>query len=133
MAKGKFGTAINCIDGRVQLPVIKWITQKYNLDYVDMITKPGPDLVVSDPHHKKIESVRTRVEVSVNKHGSKIVFITGHHDCAGNPVSKQIHLQQIEKSLETIKSWKIPGVEKIVGLWLDENWQVEKIKEILPV
>ncbi|MCX8015603.1 MAG: hypothetical protein N2748_06235, partial [candidate division WOR-3 bacterium] len=76
----------------MQLPLIKWVTENYGLDYVDMVTKPGPDLVVSDPHHKKIESVKSRVEVSVSKHNSKIIFIAGHYDCAVNPVSKDIHL-----------------------------------------
>lgn len=36
----KFATAINCIDGRTQLPVIEWARKKYGVDYVDMITKP---------------------------------------------------------------------------------------------
>lgn len=47
IAKDKFGTAINCIDGRVQLPVIKWLKENYYLDFVDMITEPGPDKVLS--------------------------------------------------------------------------------------
>ena len=34
-----FATCLNCIDGRVQLPAINWITEKYNVKYVDMITK----------------------------------------------------------------------------------------------
>ncbi len=127
MAKGKFGTAINCIDGRVQLPLIKWITENYNLDYVDMVTKPGPDMVVSDPQHKKIESVRSRVEVSVTTHGSKIIIIAGHHDCAVNPVSKEEHFVQIKKAVAVIKAWKFTSVDKIVGVWINENWAVEQI------
>lgn len=35
---GKFATAINCMDGRVQIPVIEYIKSKYEVDYVDMIT-----------------------------------------------------------------------------------------------
>jgi Putative carbonic anhydrase len=41
MGEGKFGTAINCMDGRVQEPVINWMKVRYGLDYVDMI---NPDL-----------------------------------------------------------------------------------------
>ena len=37
----KFGTAINCIDGRTQQPVIDYIKQNYAVDMVDMITFPG--------------------------------------------------------------------------------------------
>lgn len=39
----RFGTAINCIDGRTQEPVIN-LKQKYN----DMVTFPGVDGVISN-------------------------------------------------------------------------------------
>jgi hypothetical protein len=39
----RFGTAINCIDGRTQEPVIDFMKQKYNIDGVDMLTFPGVD------------------------------------------------------------------------------------------
>lgn len=129
MAQGKFGTAINCIDGRVQLPLIKWVMENYKLDYVDMVTKPGADLVVSDPYHKKIESVKSRVEISIAKHNSRIIFIAGHYDCAANPVSKAEHFEQIKKAIKTIKSWNFSSVDKIIGVWINEQWQVEKIAE----
>ena len=44
----KFGTAINCIDGRTQEPVIDFMKQKYNIDGVDMVTFPGVDGVISN-------------------------------------------------------------------------------------
>jgi hypothetical protein len=36
----KFATAINCRDGRTQLPVIEWLKKEYGATYVDMITEP---------------------------------------------------------------------------------------------
>ena len=47
MSHGKFGTAINCLDGRVQLPVSNWMKMQFHLDYIDMITEPGPDKIVA--------------------------------------------------------------------------------------
>jgi Putative carbonic anhydrase len=41
MARSGFGTAINCIDGRVQLPVIGWIRGVLALEYVDLVTELG--------------------------------------------------------------------------------------------
>ncbi|MEN6292607.1 MAG: carbonic anhydrase [Methanobacterium sp.] len=43
-----FATCLNCIDGRVQLPVINWIMKNYNVKYVDMITKAGMDGFLAD-------------------------------------------------------------------------------------
>ncbi|MFC1892716.1 carbonic anhydrase [Chloroflexota bacterium] len=60
MTNNIFATAINCIDGRVQVPVIDWLRRQYGADYVDMITGPGPerflaegkDLMVSASIHR---------------------------------------------------------------------------------
>jgi len=34
MVSGKFGTVINCIDGRTQAPVSDWIKENHSVDYV---------------------------------------------------------------------------------------------------
>ncbi|MEO0075174.1 MAG: carbonic anhydrase [candidate division WOR-3 bacterium] len=129
MAEGKFGTAINCMDGRVQLPVIEWTKKHYELDYVDMITEPGPEKILTEAQDKRIESIKSRVAISVNKHDSKIIVVASHCDCAGNPCSKQEHFEQIKKAIKTIKSWNFSSVNKIIGVWINEQWQVEKIAE----
>ncbi|MFA5065730.1 MAG: carbonic anhydrase [Dehalococcoidia bacterium] len=126
MHTGKFGTAINCMDGRSQLPVTDWMKSKYGLDYVDMITEPGPEklLYQSSPEH--VKSIKSRVEISVSAHGSKIIALFAHHDCAGNPVSKEEHIRQVRDSLKLIESWGLP-VNDIIGLWLNDGWTVEPI------
>ncbi|MEO7000427.1 MAG: carbonic anhydrase, partial [Ktedonobacterales bacterium] len=43
MATGTFGTAINCIDGRVQAPVAEWLKINCHVTWVDMVTVAGPD------------------------------------------------------------------------------------------
>lgn len=45
--KKVFGTALNCIDGRTQIPIINWMKENFGLDYVDLITEPGMDKVLS--------------------------------------------------------------------------------------
>jgi hypothetical protein len=44
----RFGTAINCIDGRTQQVVIDHMKQNYNIDGVDMVTFPGADGLLSE-------------------------------------------------------------------------------------
>jgi len=48
----KFVTVINCIDGRVQKPVINKFQKDYNADYIDMITEPGPNLILAENSKK---------------------------------------------------------------------------------
>ena len=126
MSEKKFVTAINCMDGRVQLPVIEWMKKEYKADYVDMITEPGPNKILTEKEPGScVDSIKKRVEISVLKHASKIIAITSHDDCAGNPIEKETQLHQIKESVETIRSWgfNIP----VIGLWIDDLWTVHKI------
>ncbi len=126
MSEKKFVTAINCMDGRVQLPVIDWMKRHSTADFVDMITEPGPNKILADNHEiDLIHSLKKRVEISVVKHASAQIAIIGHFDCAGNPVNKETQLLQIKAAVHTIRSWdfQIP----VIGLWVDDNWTVHKI------
>jgi carbonic anhydrase-like protein len=67
----RFGTAINCIDGRTQEPVID-LKQKYNIDGVDMVTFPGVDGVISNGENSdEIGLIRNAVPYEKYVIGSK--------------------------------------------------------------
>lgn len=126
MSHGSFATAINCMDGRTQSPVINYIRKKYKVDYVDLITEPGPIRILAENKDKMtLESIKRRVEISTGKHCSEHIAIVGHHDCAGNPVEKEIQLKQILDSIKTVKSWGF-RVE-IIGLWIDKKWTAHEV------
>lgn len=60
MVEGKFGTAINCMDGRIQIPIINWLKEKYNLDFIDTITEPGVDKITAVKDDEKTEKIKSR-------------------------------------------------------------------------
>jgi carbonic anhydrase len=123
----KFATAINCMDGRVQLPVLEYIKNKYKVDYVDVITLPGPNKVLTEGKDKGVfESIKKCIGISVDIHDSRLVAICGHYDCAGNPTKKETQTKQIIDAIKRIKSW-YPNVQ-VIGLWIDQNWEVEEVK-----
>jgi len=128
MARGPFATAINCMDGRVQDPVAVWLKERFQVDYVDAITEPGPDKLLGEKQPDACESIKRRVMISVNAHGSRVVAIVSHHDCAGNPVSKEEHLTQLAKCMDVVSSWGLEGAQ-VLGLWVNESWQVELIHD----
>ena len=117
MSEKSFATSLSCIDGRVQLPMINWIKEKYLVDYVDTITAPGIDKVISD---NDVQSIKKSVMISVSNHKSSHIVISGHFGCAGNPVSDEEHFAQIKKSVEIVNSWNL-NVD-VVGIWIDENF-----------
>ncbi len=125
MSHGTFATAINCMDGRTQLSVNTWARKQFGVDFVDTITEPGPDKILAEAGNPLAESIKARVRISVEKHGSKNIVLVAHHDCAGNPVEKQIHLAHLQKAAENVAKWgfSVP----IHLLWVNEHWEVEQI------
>ena len=123
MAKGKFATSVSCMDGRIQIPLTNWIKENFSVDYVDTISEPGIDKLVAD--NTDLESVKIKVGISINKHESELIVVSGHYDCAGNPVSNEQHITQIKKGIEVISSWNL-GV-KIVGVWVDDTWKINTV------
>jgi hypothetical protein len=125
----KFACAINCMDGRVQDAVKNHIKKKYNVDYVDMVTEPGPNKIICDENECDIaiiEDIKKRVAVSVEHHGSKIVAVAGHFGCAGNPAPKEEQIQQLKKCKETVEAFGFPV--EVILLWVEGDW--ETVEEI---
>ncbi len=122
----KFCTAINCMDGRVQVPVIEYLQNRFNAEYVDAITEAGANRVLAvrdDPH--LVKSMLEKLKISLEKHNSVGVAIVGHYDCAGNPTHRDEQIEHIKKAIDFIHQ-HYPTIE-IIGLWVDENWEINEI------
>ncbi|MBA4718157.1 MAG: hypothetical protein HRO68_03280 [Nitrosopumilus sp.] len=123
MSEGKFATSISCIDGRIQLPLAKWIKENYSVDYVDAITEPGVDKNVT--RDSITASIKTKATISIRTHKSELIVFSGHYNCAANPVSNEEHIEFIKKGVEVISSWNLGA--KVVGVWVDDSWTVNAI------
>lgn len=125
MAEGTFGTVINCMDGRTQLPLNEWMRERFGVDYVDTITEPGPNGILAKGEVPLMDSIKDRVEISVNGHGSRIIVLVGHYNCAGNPGPREMQDDHVMKGIEVIKSWNYPV--RILGVWVGDDWKVQTI------
>lgn len=120
-----FCTSIHCMDGRIQEPIIQYLKELYGILYVDTITEPGPNKILAEQTSEAaLQSIHERVRISVEKHGSHLIAVSGHHDCAGNPNDETVQQLHIEKSVEYLKS-RYPEV-KIIGLWIDSRWEIHQ-------
>ena len=123
MAEGKFATSVSCIDGRIQIPLTKWIKENYSVDYVDTITEPGVDKTITE--NSVFESIKTKVSISINAHKSELIVFSGHYNCAANQVSNEEHIELIKKGIGVISSWNLGA--KVIGVWVDDSWNVNTI------
>jgi hypothetical protein len=111
------------MDGRIQGPIQEYLKGGYNVKYVDAITEPGPcKIIAENTDINAINSILQRVKISVDIHKSKLIAISGHHDCAGNPCEAEDQKEQIKQTVEYFKNL-YPDIE-VIGLWVDSNWQV---------
>ena len=121
-----FGTVINCMDGRTQLPANAYLRRQLEVEYVDTITEAGPVRILAEDSASDLaRSILNRVRISTDKHGSQCVAIVAHHDCAGNPVPKDVQLGQLDLAVRFVAA-QCPGI-RILGLWIDEEWSVTQV------
>jgi carbonic anhydrase len=122
-----FGTAINCMDGRVQLPVIQYLKRRFGVRYIDMVTEAGPDLILSEKKPRlTVQSIYRRVDISIKKHHSKGIAIVGHHDCAGNPITKKCHHVLLKKAIRMLKEKY--NIDQVIALWVDKDFTIRELK-----
>ena len=126
MGHGRFCTAINCMDGRTQRPVIEYLEKRFGVEYVDSITEPGPVRVLAEGQPiPQFDSIMARLRISLDKHGSVGVAVVAHDDCAGNPLLKDQQLVQLRAAVACLRT-RCPNVP-VIGLWVGENWKAEEL------
>ncbi|MDI6845603.1 MAG: hypothetical protein QME28_05630 [Candidatus Saccharicenans sp.] len=127
MSEKRFVTAINCMDGRVQKCVNRWLKNLYQVDYVDVTTAPGPVRILASGEPEYLAaSIQRCPTVSVEKHCSPAVAIVAHHDCAVNPLTRETQIERLLQAGERLRNL-FPELD-IRLLWVDENWKVHEIR-----
>ncbi len=118
----RFCTVINCMDGRTQKPVVKFLEEYFQVDFVDNITEPGPVKILADQAPvAQLEDITLCLRISLEKHGSVGVAVVAHFDCGGNPVPEPEQREQIGRALEFLKP--LCGDVPVIGLWLGADWR----------
>ena len=119
----KRATCLNCMDGRVQLPVLTWIKANYPVDFVDVITEAGMDGILAK--QEDISEVLRSIKISVNLNKSIRLFVVGYYDYRGNPVDENCHRKEIANAVQRLKPfWP---AQEVIGLWVNDQWQVELV------
>ncbi|MCL5010456.1 MAG: hypothetical protein M1289_02525 [Patescibacteria group bacterium] len=119
------------MDGRVQEPVLRFGRKIFKAKYADTITEPGlVGLLPKEPVEGRLfESLKAKIEISLNKHHSRGVIVHGHRDCAGNPVNDEKHKKDILESARLIRLFvpqEIPVLPVFVRR-IKEHWLAEEL------
>jgi hypothetical protein len=129
---GKFGTTINCMDGRSIVAAHDWMRENSDVQFIDSITEPGMDGWLGKISEEQRAWLKRKIEISTKGHGSRLITVVGHDECAGNPVSPEKHhieakqgailIQEILRELNILDAEVIPlWAQMVSGKWVAER------------
>jgi hypothetical protein len=122
----KFSVAINCMDGRAQLPVIEFLKKRFNADFVDCVTEAAPaQILAGETNRRQVQSIIDRIDLSITQHKPVAIAIIACEQCPGDSADKQKQLERLDLSVKFLKR-QYSSVE-VIGLWIDKNWAVNEI------
>jgi len=129
-----FFTTIGCMDGRVQEVAAEFGRKKFSAIYPDTITEAGlvGKLTEGSPDQGLIDSIKNKLDISLEKHHSKGIVVHGHQECAGNPVEDEKHRDDIRKSVQIIKSLT-NSLVPVLGVFVkrasqdSSKWEAEEV------
>ncbi|MFV2102940.1 carbonic anhydrase [Micromonospora sp. LOL_024] len=128
----RFATMFTCIDGRIQRPLDSWVRGHLAVDYLDTITEPGPEAVLTTIGGSWLDALLEKVRISQLAHGSGTLVVAAHSDCAGNPVSVAEHHRQLREGLARLTT-RLPGTRLLAvhaDRCGDRCWAPELVAEI---
>ncbi|MBE9518896.1 MAG: hypothetical protein IMY68_10015 [Bacteroidetes bacterium] len=122
----KFGTLVNCTDGRVQYPVMDYLKKKYDFDFFDAANEAGPLRTLTKNSDKcRLITLKEQIRTSLEEHNSKFIALVGHHDCTDNPGDRAFQENQMDKALDYLQRSFGTSI-RYVGLYVNEQWEVEE-------
>ena len=122
----KFGTVINCTDGRVQYPVLDYLKNNFDLDFFDSANEAGPLRTLTKKSDKcRLITLKEQIRASLEDHESKFIALVGHHDCTDNPGDRAFQEDQLDLSLDYLQRAFGTGITYL-GLYVNERWEVEE-------
>jgi hypothetical protein len=115
----------------VQRPVVDYLRRQYGVDYVDLITEPGPERAMTDPARTEIQAaIRRNASFSVAGHDAELIAVTAHDDCLGNDADSTTRLAQLRAARQVVTGWDL-GVE-VIALWVHMDGNVEESATAIP-
>ena len=122
----KFGTVVNCTDGRVQYPVMDYLKKHYDFDFFDAANEAGPLRTLTKNSDKcRLITLKEQIRTSLEEHDSKFIALVGHHDCKDNPGDRAFQEDQMDEALDYLQRSFGTSIT-YVGLYVNEHWVVEE-------
>ena len=107
--------------------------EHYPVEFIDSITEPGMDAWINNMTPEQRAWVKRKIEISTKGHGSRVITVVGHDECAGNPVEPhQHHIESLRGAQIVREILAELGVldAEVIPIWAqikNGTWVAEKI------
>jgi hypothetical protein len=116
--KANYGTAVNCIDGEIQQPTIEYLKKVWLVDWVDVITAPAPELLLSEcSDNTGIRLINENIQASMAHQERRRVAVVAHCDCIFNTAPTQVKRGMLQGAVRHLRE-SLTDAE-VVGVWID--------------
>lgn len=120
------GTVVNCMDGMIQLPVIEFVKNVWNVGWVDVITEAAPDKILfENSDNETILRIHRNIQISLEGQKAKHLAIVSHSHCDSHKASDNKKVEMLHCIVGNLK--RIYPNADVMGIWIDKE---EKICQI---
>ena len=111
--------------------MVDYLRRKYGVDYVDLITEPGPERALTDSTRPSVQAaIERNARFSVKGHDAELIAVTAHDDCLGNDADSGTRLAQLRAAQQVVTGWSL-GVE-VIPLWVHMDGRVVEAATATP-
>lgn len=124
MPNSRFATALCCMDGRACEAVTQWGKATFQVHHVDLITEPGMEALLEKGEREFLEWARRRAMISYEKHGSRVLIVAAHEDCAANILHHEERIMQVQRGVVNVFPW---GFDRVSPVWVGDDLSIRPI------
>lgn len=140
-----FFTTVGCMDGRIHNILVKFGKEKFDAMYPDTITEAGlvgllsllqsPEATADGGQAKDtadkffLDSLKKKIQISLEIHHSKGIIVHGHEECAGNQIDDEQHKKNVLKAANLVRSMinnSVPVISVFV-VRANHGWTIQEL------
>jgi hydrogenase maturation factor len=120
------GTVVCCIDGRIQIPVVEFLRNLWNVEWVDVVTEIAPERLLSDGNEEEsVRRIHENITASLVQQLEARLAVASHSGCDCNNVPDEEKREMVRASVRILREAHQDA--SIIGVWVDETGTVSQL------
>lgn len=120
-------TVACCMDGRIYQPVVAFLKEHWNAQWVDVVTGAGPEQDLSKaPLNAEARGILAQIKMSLASQHKKRLAVVSHEGCDCNAATDEEKKHMVQRSVHTLEREYEDAT--VIGLWIDAAGSVSQLQ-----